>query len=79
MTDQNNPLTVALTGASGVVYGVRALDVLNTLKVPVHLMVSQAAALNLEIETDYRIDHSVGKALDLFGVTHSLFRRWGGE
>jgi 3-polyprenyl-4-hydroxybenzoate decarboxylase len=25
------------------------------------------------------INHSVGKILDLFGIEHDLFRRWGGK
>jgi 4-hydroxy-3-polyprenylbenzoate decarboxylase len=24
------------------------------------------------------VDHTVGKALDLFGIGHNLFNRWGG-
>ncbi len=55
MTDACLPVIVALTGASGVIYGVRALEILNSLAIPVHLMVSEAAARNLEIETDYRL------------------------
>ena len=55
MTDNPHPLIVALTGASGVIYGVRALEILKSLEIPVHLIVSEAAALNLEIETDYRL------------------------
>ena len=46
------PLIVAITGATGVVYGVELLRVLKGLGVPTHLILSEAAGLNLSIETD---------------------------
>jgi len=50
------PLIVAITGATGVVYGVEMLRVLKELGQPTHLIVSEAAGLNLAIETDYSLD-----------------------
>ena len=49
-------IIVGITGASGVVYGVRTLEALQRLKVETHLIISQAAVRNLDIETDYTID-----------------------
>jgi 4-hydroxy-3-polyprenylbenzoate decarboxylase len=46
------PLVVAITGATGVVYGVELLRVLRELGQPTHLILSEAAGLNLGIETD---------------------------
>ncbi|BBO84771.1 flavin prenyltransferase UbiX [Desulfosarcina ovata subsp. sediminis] len=69
MADQQLPVVLALTGASGVIYGVRALEVLNELKVPVHLIVSDAAALNLEIETDYRLSRIKALATRVYDIT----------
>jgi 4-hydroxy-3-polyprenylbenzoate decarboxylase len=50
------PLVVAITGASGVVYGVELLRVLRQLGQPTHLILSEAAGVNLAIETEYTLD-----------------------
>ena len=50
------PLVVAITGATGVVYGVELLKVLKELQVPTHLILSEAAIRNLHIETAYTPD-----------------------
>ncbi len=47
------PLVVAITGASGVIYGVEMLRVLKELGEETHLIVSDAARKNIAIETDY--------------------------
>ena len=52
----NLPLVVAITGATGVVYGVELLRVLKDLGQPTHLILSEAAGLNLAIETDYTLE-----------------------
>ncbi|MBI3371851.1 MAG: UbiX family flavin prenyltransferase [Betaproteobacteria bacterium] len=52
----NLPLVVAITGASGVIYGVELLRVLKELGHPTHLILSEAARINLAIETDCDID-----------------------
>lgn len=49
----NLPLVVAISGASGVIYGVELLKVLRELGVPTHLILSEAGARNLAIETEY--------------------------
>jgi 4-hydroxy-3-polyprenylbenzoate decarboxylase len=45
-------LVVAITGASGVIYGIRALEVLKKLEVETHLIMSEWGAKNVKIETD---------------------------
>lgn len=47
------PLVVAITGASGVIYGVELLKALRNLGEVVHLIVSEAAIRNVQIETDF--------------------------
>lgn len=48
-----NRVIVALTGASGVIYGIRTLELLRRLgKYEVHLVMTPAARLNVGIETD---------------------------
>jgi polyprenyl P-hydroxybenzoate/phenylacrylic acid decarboxylase-like protein len=47
-------LVVGISGASGAIYGVRALQVLHGLKVETHLVITDAALETLRIETDFR-------------------------
>jgi flavin prenyltransferase len=48
----NQRLIVAISGASGAVYGIRALEMLRVAGIESHLVISKAAALSLEAETD---------------------------
>jgi flavin prenyltransferase len=56
------PLVVAITGASGVIYGVEMLRALKTLGQETHLILSEAAGMNLAIETDCDLDYVKGLA-----------------
>ena len=48
----NNPrLIIGITGASGIIYGIRLLQILQTLPVETHLVVSKAAQLTRAYET----------------------------
>ena len=49
---EHSRLIVGITGASGAVYGLCALDLLRALGVETHLVTSRAAALTLSSETD---------------------------
>lgn len=51
------PLVVAITGASGVIYGVELLRALKTLGQETHLILSEAAGLNFAIETEFDLDY----------------------
>jgi 4-hydroxy-3-polyprenylbenzoate decarboxylase len=61
------PLVVAITGATGVVYGVEMLRVLRDLGVETHLILSEAAVTNLALETKY----GVAEVKALASVVHS--------
>lgn len=51
-------LIVGISGASGVVYGVRLLEVLRGVpNVETHVVVSPAGRRTLTLETDYTLDH----------------------
>lgn len=50
------PLVVAMTGATGVIYGVELLKALKDLGIPTHLILSESAIRNIHIETEYRIE-----------------------
>lgn len=45
-------LVIAITGASGVIYGIRALEVLKRLGVETHLILSEWGEKTIKIETD---------------------------
>jgi 4-hydroxy-3-polyprenylbenzoate decarboxylase len=61
-------MVVGISGASGVIYGVRALDALRDLGIESHLVVSRAALLTLSQETDLSADDLTDRA----DVTHRL-------
>lgn len=48
-------IVVAITGATGVIYGVRLLAVLRDLDIESHVVLSEAARQNITIETDIAI------------------------
>jgi flavin prenyltransferase len=47
-------LVVGISGASGVVYGARLLELLRPLPIETHLVVSRAAEMTLALETDLK-------------------------
>ncbi len=58
--DQNSKepqrLIVGISGASGVLLGIRALELLQKAPVETHLVISKATALTVASETDLRLD-----------------------
>ena len=49
-------LIIGMSGASGVIYGIRLLEVLQTLpEVESHLVMSNGAKLNVALETDWQV------------------------
>lgn len=46
---------VAITGASGAVLGIRALERLRTLNIETHLVISAAARITIAQETDHKV------------------------
>src|SRR5947209_14924429 len=47
-------LIVGISGASGVIYGARLLELLRPLPVETHLVISRAAEVTLALETDLK-------------------------
>src|SRR5207302_1902896 len=60
-------LIVAITGASGAIYGVRLLERLRELPVETHLIATRWARVTIEHETDY----SFNQVKELADVTYS--------
>ena len=62
-------LVVGVTGASGVAYGLRALEALAELRIETHLVVSRSAALTLKQETGLAPPDLAAKASVVHRVT----------
>jgi len=60
------PVLVAMTGATGAIYGIRLLEVLRELEVETHLVVSRWAEATIKTETDRRVED----VRALAGVVH---------
>ncbi len=55
-------LVVGITGASGAIFGVRALEALKTLGVETHLILSRWSRATIAHETEYSLDRVEGLA-----------------
>ncbi|GAW51825.1 MULTISPECIES: UbiX family flavin prenyltransferase [unclassified Nocardioides] len=69
MADLEEPtrVIVAITGASGIGYGVRALELLRQARVETHLVITRSGVATIGQETDL----SVAEIKDLASVVHS--------
>jgi 4-hydroxy-3-polyprenylbenzoate decarboxylase len=61
-------VVVGISGASGVIYGVRALEMLSELGVESHLVLSKSAELTIH----YELDRSVAEVKALASEVHSV-------
>ena len=55
MNDNPKRLILGISGASGIVYGIRLLEFLRKLDIESHLVMSKAAAVTAGIETKLKI------------------------
>ncbi len=49
-------IIIGISGASGAIYGIRALELLKPLDLETHLIISPAAGITIAEETDYSLD-----------------------
>lgn len=81
MTDAQPPVTVAMTGASGAVYGLRLLECLLERGIPVHLLLSEPARLVLKMEHDIALPARPAELRTAlsgrFGTDPELLRAYG--
>lgn len=68
MTSGTRRLVIGISGASGVVYGVRLLELLREAAVETHLVVSRAAEVTLAHETDRKIAEVKALASHAYGA-----------
>lgn len=52
----NKGLIVGISGASGAIYGIRLLEMLNKIGVATHLIITGAAQKTIQLETDYTVN-----------------------
>lgn len=64
----DKPVIVGITGASGVIYGITLLKALKDLKITTHLVLSEGAVRNIDIETDYTVQN----VMDLASIVHDI-------
>lgn len=70
MLQNNTPprIAVGVTGASGVIFGVRLLQVLRELGIETHLTMSRAAEVTLAHETDFKVADIRALASFCYGI-----------
>jgi 4-hydroxy-3-polyprenylbenzoate decarboxylase len=55
-SEPSKRIVIGITGASGVIYGIRLLEILRELGIGTHLVMSQAARITLAMESDLKAD-----------------------
>ncbi len=82
-TDSTGPISVAITGASGSLYGLRLVESLIAAKRQVYLMISKAGETVLPLETDLRLPSdpaaAEGYLRDYFNAADGQLRLFGRE
>jgi 4-hydroxy-3-polyprenylbenzoate decarboxylase len=66
MKVERRRLIVGISGASGAILGIRLLEVLRTLEIESHLVISPAGQITIEQETDWKL----GDVLSLANVSY---------
>lgn len=83
MSDSNQPITVAITGASGSAYGLRLLEVLLQKGRKVYLMISKAGEMVIPMETGLELPSELSQAEQIlitkYGAADGQLRLFGRE
>lgn len=62
-------LIIGMSGASGLIYGIRLLEILREMpQVETHLVLSEAARLNITVETQYSVDDVRAMADEVYSI-----------
>ena len=67
---ENKRMIVGITGASGVVYGIRLLEALRALKVETHLVITKAGEMTIGYETDRKLAEIRGLADQVYAIAN---------
>ncbi|HUB95495.1 MAG TPA: UbiX family flavin prenyltransferase, partial [Stellaceae bacterium] len=83
MTEKQR-LVVGISGASGVIYGIRLLEMMRTLPIETHLVMSRAAEVTVAHETNLKVAqvhalaHCVHPAVDIAAsISSGSFKTMG--
>lgn len=68
LADTPSRLIIGISGASGVIYGIRALELLAGADVETHLVMSKSA----EVTMGYEVDAKPAQVRDLANVSHAV-------
>lgn len=64
------PVIIGISGASGVIYGLRALELLRENDIPTHLVMSKSAKLTLHYELDIKLAELESLATQVHAVSN---------
>jgi len=65
-------IVVGITGASGIIYGIRLLEVLKDLKIDTHLILTEIAKKVITIETKLTVKDVEGLAYESYDINDSV-------
>jgi flavin prenyltransferase len=54
---KNHRIVIGFSGASGIIYGIRLLEILHSINIQTYLIISEWAKKNIEIETDKTLEY----------------------
>lgn len=63
-------IVIGFSGASGIIYGIRLLEILHSINIQTYLIISEWAKKNIEIETDKTLEY----AKSLSSVNYENFK-----
>lgn len=67
---RHDKIVIGFSGASGIIYGIRLLEILNSINIQTYLIISEWAKKNIEIETDKNLEY----VKSLSSVNYDNFR-----
>lgn len=54
---KHHKIVIGVSGASGIIYGIRLLEILHSINIQTYLIISEWAKKNIEIETDKTLEY----------------------
>lgn len=54
---RHDKIVIGFSGASGIIYGIRVLEILHSINIQTYLIISEWAKKNIEIETDKTLEY----------------------
>lgn len=54
---KHDKIVIGFSGASGIIYGIRLLEILHSINIQTYLIISEWAKKNIEIETDKSLEY----------------------